>query len=130
MLFIQYSGPARQCCYDEQGRLIRGARAGGHSDLSSVYSQLLPPSIAMTFHLQQDITPFIQCCKSNVTSCATFFSFRPSAESECQYNPPPPGMFYYAFNYTIVIKEQPPWSKLYVANELEKYSLKCISDRG
>ena len=88
-----YSGPARQCCYDELGRLIIGPTAGGHSDLSSVYSQIIPPSIAMTVHLQQDITPFIQCCKSNVTSCTTFFSFRPSAESECQYNPPPPGMF-------------------------------------
>ena len=100
MLFIQYSGPARQCCYDEQGRLIRGPTAGGHSDRYSVYSQLIPPSAAMAVHLQQDIIPFIQCCKSNVTSCATFFSFRPSAESECQYNPPPPGMFYYAYcNY-------------------------------
>ena len=94
MLFVQYSGPARQCCYDEQGRLIIGPTAGGHSDLSSVYSQIIPPSVAMTFHLQQDITPFIHCCKSNVTSCTTFYSFRPSATSECQYNPPPPpGMF-------------------------------------
>ena len=90
---IPYSGPARQCCYDEQGRLIIGPTAGGHSDTSSVYSQIIPPSVAMTIHLQQDITPFIQCCKSTEPSCTNFFSFRPSAESECQYNPPPPGMF-------------------------------------
>ena len=96
MLLIPYSGPGKQCCYDERGRLNKGPTAGGHSDVSSVYSQIIPPSVAMVFHLEQDITPFIQCCKTNLTSCTTFFTFRPSAESECQYNPPPPGMFYYA----------------------------------
>ena len=34
--------------------------------------------------------------------------------------------------HTIITKEHPPWSELCVANkeELEKYSLKCMSDRG
>ena len=90
MLLIPYSGPARQCCYDEHGRLIIGPPAGGHSDVSSVHSQIIPPSVAMAIHLQRDITPFIQCCKSNESSCSSFYTFRPSAENECQPNPQPP----------------------------------------
>ena len=95
MLLINYSGPGKQCCYDERGRLNKGPPAGGHSDVSSVYSQIIPPSVAMAIHLQQDITPFIQCCKSNESSCSSFYTFRPSAESECQYSPQPPsGMLF------------------------------------
>ena len=81
-LLLHYSGPGKQCCYDEQGRLNKGPTAAGHSDVSSVYSQIIPPSIAMALHLQQDITPFIQCCKTNLTSCTTFYTFHPLAETE------------------------------------------------
>ena len=90
---IQCRGPGRQCCYDECGRLILGPAAGGHSDFSSPYSRSLPPSFALLRHLQRDITPFLHCCKSNETSCTTFYKFRSSAISkcQCQYSPPPPG---------------------------------------
>ena len=81
-LLLHYSGPGKQCCYDEQRRLNKGPTAAGHSDVSSVYSQIIPPSIAMALHLQQDITPFIQCCKTNLTSRTTFYTFRPLAETE------------------------------------------------
>ena len=93
LLLIQCRGPGRQCCYDERGRLIMGPGAGGHSDLSSPYSQSLLPSFVLRLHLQRDITPFLHCCKSNETSCTTFYKFRPSAISkwQCQYSPPPPG---------------------------------------
>ena len=84
-------GPGRQCCYDERGRLIMGPAAGGHSDFSSPYSRTLPPSFALLRHLQSDITPFLHCCKSNESSCTTFYTFRPSAVGNCQYSSPPPG---------------------------------------
>ena len=95
LLLIQCRGPGRQCCYDERGRLIMGPGAGGHSDLSSPYSQSLLPSFVLRLHLQRDITPFLHCCKSSESSCTTFYTFRPSAVSECQYLPTPSGRFYW-----------------------------------
>ena len=95
--FILCRGSGRQCCYDERGRLIVGPTAGGHSDFISPYTYSLSrlPSFVLRLHLQFDITPFLHCCRSSETSCTTFYDFRPSAVSNCQYSPPPPGRFYW-----------------------------------
>ena len=104
--FSSSGNSARQCCYNAQGQLIEGPRSGGHADYISPKSRF-PTNIAFLIHFNNDLTPFLQCCKIDQPLCSAFYSQRPStlngSTATCEFTSPNPGILKVCVQYNIRI---------------------------
>ena len=78
-------GSGQQCCYRENGNLVKGEPSGGSVDIMS-------PNVDYNRHLSDDIVPYLYCCKTaaGTSKCNEYYQWRPSGE-ERGYVLPIPG---------------------------------------
>lgn len=80
-------GSGQQCCYRENGNLVKGEPSGGSVDITS-------PNVNYNRHLINDVIPYLSCCKGQTgsTNCDVYYQRRPSG-NEMGYILPIPGTF-------------------------------------
>ena len=84
-------GSSNECCYDSSGQLIVGPTSGGSVDkVSYIRSDPSKYMNRLLSHQQEDILPYIYCCKGPVTVCDVYYKRRPS-DNGTAYVPPIPG---------------------------------------
>ena len=84
-------GSSNECCYDSSGQLIVGPTSGGSVDkVSYIISDPSKYMNRLLSHQQEDILPYIYCCKGPVTVCDVYYKRRPS-DNGTAYVPPIPG---------------------------------------
>ena len=79
-VFSSNKGSANRCCYDSDGSLIVGPLSGG------TVSKVAPAGavrgseywISLLMHQEEDILPFIWCCKGERAQCHLYYDNRPS----------------------------------------------------
>ncbi len=77
----EYAG--QECCYDDDDNLVIGPPGGGSVDQTS-------PLISELDHFQNDLLPYIYCCKGQFPICSAYYDKRPSNNGE-NFEPIPPG---------------------------------------
>ena len=74
-------GRGQHCCYDKSGNLITGPPSGGTVDK---WSEVIDPAK----HFQDDVQPFLLCCKGELPHCDKYYKRRPSDDGS-RFNPRP-----------------------------------------
>ena len=85
----------QQCCYDFNGNLLIGPPGGG------TINTIAPIDTKSTSeHLEEDVLPFLYCCKAEQPYCDKYYQVRPS-DNGSRYNPPNPGMQIIGYGYWV-----------------------------
>ena len=79
------SGSGQQCCYENNRRLITGSPSGGSVDRTAPID-----GESLNSHFQDDIRPYIFCCKGPFPNCDAYYRNRPSSNGN-EYELPVPG---------------------------------------
>ena len=86
---------SQQCCYDDVGELVF-RKGGGSADYFSVNTEKFTYFDSFLTHFEDDLEPFLYCCKGNQTNepsfCDNYFNYRPS-DNCSSFSPPVPGNF-------------------------------------
>ena len=75
-IFHTYSSNdfGQQCCYGENGILVKGGKGGGSADINS-------PLNNYYYHVLRDLLPYILCCENSMNvGCDRYFERRPSGD--------------------------------------------------
>uniref|UniRef100_A0A1X7TZR4 EGF-like domain-containing protein n=2 Tax=Amphimedon queenslandica TaxID=400682 RepID=A0A1X7TZR4_AMPQE len=87
---VRTQGSSNECCYDTSGQLIIGPTSGGSVDKASpIGSDSSNYLSSLLSHQQEDILPYIHCCKGSMTNCNEYYKRRPS-DNGTAYVPPIP----------------------------------------
>lgn len=72
-LYSANEGSGQQCCYDHNGLLCTDVGSGGTVDLVAPRDEE-----SIRRHFDEDVKPYLYCCKGRFSNCDAYYRKRPS----------------------------------------------------